>query len=352
MWWIIGILALVSFFSILNIFFNNKEIKRLNKEIDDKNAELNKTKDAQELEFNNKKQELDQKINSIVQYRSSIHNKILLLEKELSVRSATLNKISSYYNIPYTDDFDDILNDLKNTTDKRIVDDASLKWWEKQRIMDIMGDDLYVLSEWTREKRQILEVIGNDYQEDIQTSIINIKRSRDIYKKLSDERDFLLEAFLKEDNMANMPYIASLVADYKTIDLEKMAMSLDWGANIQRQNKVRNLRELRQEEKEYIEQYKTIQYQLDYLILLYPEIEDILTESYSGIKEKPHKDLGEDIDPVRYYISKEEYDKLSEQEKNQLALDRYIESRKKVNGRLEEIMNFMLDMDMNNMAIL
>ncbi len=178
-----------------------------------------------------------------------------------------------------------------------------------------------------KKNRGLLEV-NAEIKELIQKNELEAKE-KNKYKHLNEEREELLNRFLTEDNITNMPYIASLVADYKTIDLEKMAMSLDWGSNIQRQNKVRNLRELRQEEKEYIEQYKTIQYQLDYLILLYPEIEDILTESYSDIKEKPHKDLGEDIDPVRYYISKEEYDALSDQDKNQLALDRYIESRKK-----------------------
>jgi HJR/Mrr/RecB family endonuclease len=36
-----------------------------------------------------------------------------------------------------------------------------------------------------------------------------------------------------------------------------------------------------------------------------------------------------DYDPVRLYIEQEEWEKLSESERNQRALDRYVESRKK-----------------------
>ena len=87
-----------------------------------------------------------------------------------------------------------------------------------------------------------------------------------MYKKLNEDRGEFLNEFLKGSNLVSFPYIASLIADYKTLDLKKMELSLDWGANVQRQKKVRSLQELRAEEKEIIAEYKTIQYQLDYLI--------------------------------------------------------------------------------------
>ena len=186
-----------------------------------------------------------------------------------------------------------------------------------------------LLGQFDKEHDRLVNIVGDDFDKTDVRLISKILDDRDKYYELHDKREEFLNEFLCNDNLQNIPYISSLVADYKTLDLKLMAWSLDYGDNQRRKDKVRKLNELRAEEKEYIKDYKAIQYQLDYLISIYPEIEDIISTSYSDIKEKPHADLGEEVDPIRYYISKEEYDNLSETEKNQLALDRYIESHRK-----------------------
>ncbi len=108
-----------------------------------------------------------------------------------------------------------------------------------------------------------------------------------------------------------------------------MELDLSWGDNQERKKKVQSLFVLRAEEKEYIQKYKEIQYQMEYLISMYPEIEDIINTSYSDIKGNPHAELGTEVDPIRYYINKEEYDKMPDIQRNQLALDRYIDSHRK-----------------------
>lgn len=134
-----------------------------------------------------------------------------------------------------------------------------------------------------------------------------------------------LEAMLSS-NLRAMPWLAGMMADYLTYDLEIEAKKLDWGHNVQRAHKVASIREIRAEAKRRIEEAKTAVYQLEYLKQLYPAIDDILETDFSDL------DLDGTIpeyDPIRKYLEKEEWLKLSPSEKNQLALDRYIESRKK-----------------------
>jgi len=84
---------------------------------------------------------------------------------------------------------------------------------------------------------------------------------------------------------------------------------------------------VRAEAKAKIEKLKWAEYQLTYLLSLYPTLQDVIETEYSELDISI--DEITDSDPVRNFLSTEEWNKLSETEKNQLALDRYIESRKK-----------------------
>ena len=84
--------------------------------------------------------------------------------------------------------------------------------------------------------------------------------------------------------------------------------------------KAQDVRELKQKTKEYIKEYKLMRYEYDMLFSLFPELENYL-EYYSAEKAETIEEIKENYDYVQSWISKDEY--------NQLALDRYIESRKK-----------------------
>lgn len=130
---------------------------------------------------------------------------------------------------------------------------------------------------------------------------------------------------LLKSNISSMPWLAGMIADYITIDIEQEAKKLDWGSDVRRAKKVASIREIRAEAKRRIEEAKQAVYQLDYLRTLVPGIDDLLATEY----EELHFDgTIPDHDPTLDYLSSEEWQKLSEVEKNQLALDRYIEARK------------------------
>lgn len=83
--------------------------------------------------------------------------------------------------------------------------------------------------------------------------------------------------------------------------------------------------------KEELEQAKVIEYRMSYLINKFPELA-VLLESDEQLLTLKDRNVGEykaNYDYTRDYLSKEEWDRLSTAERNQLALDRYVYHRKK-----------------------
>jgi len=151
------------------------------------------------------------------------------------------------------------------------------------------------------------------------------EKERDEWKRELDFHKKNLQILLSS-NLKSIPWLAGMMADYLTYDLEVEAKKLEWGSNVQRQKKVASLRDIRADTKTRIQAAKEAVYQLEYLKALYPSLDDILESDY--------KDLNftgqiPEYDPIRSYLTKEEWDELSPAEKDQLALDRYVQSRSK-----------------------
>jgi len=138
-----------------------------------------------------------------------------------------------------------------------------------------------------------------------------------------------------ESNLTAIPYMAAIIADFETRELKILEKALDWGSDQKRLHKVKSIREIRKEATEKIAQYKSAQYQLDYAIKMFPALEDFLETDYRAISPIQFSDLtAESHDAAKDYLSKEEYYSLSTTERNQLALDRYRESRRKSNWQI------------------
>lgn len=169
-----------------------------------------------------------------------------------------------------------------------------------------------------------------------QTESANLKKAlkdeKTAVSKLTselDNRNTHFENILK-DKSESFPYLAGLMADFLTYDFEVLAKKLDWGADQKREKKVKDIRLIRKEAKERIMIAKEAEYQLEYLKQIYPEIEEIVDCSYDDIKDMSSiEEFKENYDYTASYLSKKEYDELDSKERNQLALDRYINSRRK-----------------------
>ena len=138
---------------------------------------------------------------------------------------------------------------------------------------------------------------------------------------------------IRDGTQTNMyPVAASVISDYETLYLRQYADALDWGNNIKRQQKMTSLVELRKWARGEIEKHKIASYQLQYLLALYPALQDVLDTDYCDLRVE--RDKIPEYDYTREYLSKEEWAQLSESERNQLALDRYIESHNKTKWQI------------------
>lgn len=144
----------------------------------------------------------------------------------------------------------------------------------------------------------------------------------------------LMEA--AKSSLTALPYMAKIIADFDTRNLEILARQLDWGENQERKKKVRSLLELRRETADMLAHYKEAEYKLAYAIAMFPALADFLDADSQCIPELRLSDLTSESnqDRVRNYLSDEEYRKLPSAERNQLALDRYRASRRKTNWQI------------------
>ena len=205
---------------------------------------------------------------------------------------------------------------------------------------------LVILFILNRNKNRYIETLDKELS-DLKTNKSSLeielnKTKRDLSKaneeidnlnNLNNKRNINLEKFLSM-KMKSMPYLAGMIADYITYDIEVLAKKLDWGHNQERAKKVASIREIRKNASERIAEAKVAVYQLEYLKQLYPSLEEILDTDYEELSFRENLEDYKEYDPVKDYLSKDEYSKLSESERNQRALDNYIASHRKTKWQI------------------
>lgn len=210
----------------------------------------------------------------------------------------------------------DIVNKAKK--DARIILQSAENQLSQSNldVVRARGEASYIVNKATKDANNILESA-----EDKAAKIL----------RFADKKQELLDHSIS--NLTALPYMAKLVAEYETYDIELLAKSLDWGSNIERAKKVASIRQIRTETQQMIERYKLAEYQLEYIKNLYPVLEEVLETEYVDLPKTDLSDLP-DRDPTKEYLSKEEWAQLSVSERNQLALDRYIEGHRKTKWQI------------------
>lgn len=135
----------------------------------------------------------------------------------------------------------------------------------------------------------------------------------------------------------NTPFIysASLYADMKTYIYTENEKHLRYKSHpaIKAADEVKKLK---CETQNYITQYKEMLYKYEFLLKTFPELQKYVDDEealQSLDKVKSYAELTENTDHARDYLSEEEWKKLSIDERNQLALDRY-KKRPKSNWKI------------------
>lgn len=198
----------------------------------------------------------------------------------------------------------------------------------KNKIWDTPQDTIRSLEREIRDSRRLVIRFLNDYcQQDFSDSDRSLD---DLIDLIVTRSKFTVNT---DSSLKAIPYMAAIMADYDTLWLKKLANQLDWGGSARRQDKVASLNEIRRISKEQITNAKVAQYQLAYLLELFPSLEDVIETDYSELPVIDEKALSE-YDNSRDFLSKEEYLKLSPCERNQLALDRYRSSHSKTKWQI------------------
>ena len=164
--------------------------------------------------------------------------------------------------------------------------------------------------------------------------IVDLLKSRESISKelilLKNRVKFLQST---QSNLSAIPYMAAIMADYETYGLEHLASQRNWGYAAKRMDKVKSIREIRKDAQAMVEKNKDALYQLEYLLRLFPNLQDIIETDYRQLPVIDVEALTE-YDTVHEFLSKEEYQKLSTCERNQLALDRYRQSHKRTKWQI------------------
>lgn len=193
-------------------------------------------------------------------------------------------------------------------------------------------DEIERIRQLLSETEQNLDTAYNDIEQRIEKVVTPY---RDENKALAEENEALAKIYDSHEDrlkqflnmqLSSMPWLAGMMADYMTYDIEMQAKYLDWGSDQKRLKKVADIRAIRAEAKALIANAKVAEYQLKYLKQLYPALDDVLDTDYD---ELPNTTTPPEYDYARDYLSAEEYSHLSDVERNQLALDRYVASHKK-----------------------
>ncbi|HAB66552.1 MAG TPA: hypothetical protein DCE23_04200 [Firmicutes bacterium] len=200
-----------------------------------------------------------------------------------------------------------------------------------------------------------LIIIGGEIFERIKTfksdlqEVRNISKSKDelhkteqnllhIQNNISMEKQEILKIqkdvnYIANDSSQSSPWLAERYADYfETIDTEIEKYLMYKRNPALKSSEI--VSEVKKEKRELLKENKILQYQLTFLTSEFPMIEDAMqlttSELKSALEEINSSDeVKDDYEAVSSYLTPEEYQKLSECEKYQLALDRYLNRPKK-----------------------
>ena len=150
---------------------------------------------------------------------------------------------------------------------------------------------------------------------------LQLQKTQDYYEERIKEIDTI--AKLKLDGI---PYFSEIMSDFLLKHYEESAYYLEHKRR-PAIAEAKRINELKKETREYVKQLKTLEYKLKYIEALFPNINDLFDNEFNATEDF-ELETDETTDRVRYYLSPEEYRALSTSEKNQLALDRYVEGRK------------------------
>lgn len=184
---------------------------------------------------------------------------------------------------------------------------------KNESILLKLQTDIYELSHVKIENRKHI-----DHIERLQNQLTNFEKD---FQDLSD-----ITIGIKTFNDEKIEKMTSIYADFKLIHYELFAKNQETKVRPARA-RAKDIRELKEETKGYIQQYKNLLYRFEAIIQLFPELKHYV-EDFESLRDLDRvsnlQSLQDDFDRVHDFMSKEEFFSLAEDQRNQIALDRYV----------------------------
>lgn len=167
--------------------------------------------------------------------------------------------------------------------------------------------------------------------EELEKNVIALNEENKELLNIIESREKALQKIIDEKS-SGFPWLAEAIGEfYKYQDFE-IARYLEIKKH-PAYKKAEAVREVALENRLLRKQIKIAQNFVTYYETLFPWINEYVGEDLDdlleGIAQSAKEDSEEETDPVLKFIPKVEYDRLTDSERNQKALDRYISSRKK-----------------------
>jgi hypothetical protein len=121
-----------------------------------------------------------------------------------------------------------------------------------------------------------------------------------------------------------------MIADYMIIAENKYQEELEYSRSTEKHNRAIKINELKAEKRALIEKNKWLQYQLAEIYAMLPEAEQL--GDFDETEDQAETEIFTE-DSYKWYLSPEEYERLSDTEKNRRALE-YCKRRKKTKREL------------------
>lgn len=141
-----------------------------------------------------------------------------------------------------------------------------------------------------------------------------------------------LEKIAKQKSMG-FPWLAEAYADYFALKDGKIENHLRHKSH-PALTAAENVKRIKQEKRELLKENKLVNYKITYLEKLFPWLSELIAEDEA--EEIPVRIDDDEIeedneDRVKNFLTQEEYKSLPSAERNQMALDRYLQNRNKSN---------------------
>lgn len=121
-------------------------------------------------------------------------------------------------------------------------------------------------------------------------------------------------------------WLSGMIADFMTISEEQYIKSLNYSQSIAKHERALKITDLKTEKRQLIQEKKILEYELAYIKSIYPDLDDFI--EFDGLSNELEIENG-----IRTIVSREEYQNLTDYDKNVLALE-YYKNKDKTNWEI------------------